>query len=104
MGTRHFGVVLVRTKPAAEAGGEQHRLHDVDPRTTPSDRMVASACASTRSRSACDFSHSAYAATDSTGVFRARQPRPSRAPVSEKMWRVSPKRYSPVMRAGRSEP
>ena len=74
--TRHFGRVSVTgrsrvPRPAASSAAfttstlayHAQRPHGrVDRRT------------STRSRSACDFSHSAYAATDSTGVFAVAGP------------------------------
>ena len=46
------------------------------------------------------LSHSAYAATESAGVRCGSQPSARSALMSEKMWRVSPKRYSPVTTAG----
>ena len=38
------------------------------------------------------------------GVRRGSQPRPRRALMSERMWRVSPNRYSPVTTPGWSDP
>ena len=45
-------------------------------------------------------SHSAYSATESAGVRVGAQPSCLRASMSEKMCRVSPNRYSPVILAG----
>ena len=50
------------------------------------------------------LSHSAYAATESAGVRRGSQPSSRRALMSERMCRVSPKRYSPVTTPGWSDP
>ena len=50
------------------------------------------------------LSHSAYAATESAGECCGFQPSARSALMSDRMWRVSPKRYSPVTRPERSEP
>ena len=50
------------------------------------------------------LSHSAYAATESAGECCGSQPSARSALMSDRMWRVSPKRYSPVTMAGMSEP
>ena len=64
--------------------------------TTPRARIRASASASTPSRPSMPLSHSAYAATESAGARWGSQPSARRALISDRMCRVSPKRYSPV--------
>src|SRR5690348_6259254 len=93
-----------RTQPAADARGEQEGFHACVLRTTPRARMRALASASTPSRPSMPLSHSAYAATESAGVFLGSQPSSRRALMSEKICRVSPKRYSPVTTADWLEP
>ena len=73
-------------------------------RTTPSSRIRASASARTSSRPGIPRSQAAYSATESAGVRIGAQPSCLRASMSEQMCRVSPNRYSPVIRAARSEP
>src|SRR5690348_11468620 len=93
-----------RPQPAADAGGEQEGLHVPAFRTTPRARIRASASASTPSRPSMPLSHSAYAATESAGVRWGSQPSARRALISDRMCRVSPKRYSPVTIPGTSDP
>ena len=49
-------------------------------------------------------SHAAYAATDRAGVRRGSQPNSRSALMSDRLCRVSPKRYSPVTTPGWSDP
>src|SRR6185312_936062 len=91
-------------QPAADAGSEQESLHGVVLRTTPRARMRASASASTLSRPSIPLSQAAYAATESAGVRWGSQPKERSAPISEKMCRVSPNRYSPVTTPGSADP
>src|SRR6516165_1960106 len=99
-----WGGVGDRPQPSAETGREEEGLHASILRTTPSARILALASASTPSRPSSFSSHAAYSATDSAGVRRGSHPSARRALMSERMWRVSPERYSPVTTPGKPDP
>src|SRR5262249_44498276 len=90
------GCIGDRPQAAANPPGEQEGLHASASRTPPRARIRASAPASPPSRPSMPSSQEAYAATDWTGVCRGSHPSARSAPMSDKMCRVSPKRYSPV--------
>src|SRR5262245_11986269 len=98
------GCIGDRPQAAADTRGEQEGLHASAFRTTPRARIRAFAPASTPSRPSMPSSQAAYAATDSTGVCRGSHPSARSAPMSDRMCRVSPKRYSPVTTPAWSEP
>ena len=101
MATMHFGMVSVigRSRLPTPAASRKAFIAPAF-RTTPRARIRAFASASTPSRPSMPSSHSAYAATESAGVRCGSQPSARRALMSERMWRVSPNRYSPVTTPG----
>src|SRR6266536_927880 len=93
-----------RPHAAADSRGEKESLHAPALRTTPRARIRAFASSSTWSRPSMPRSHAAYAATDSAGVRFGSHPSSRSALMSEKMCRVSPKRYSRVTSADLPDP
>ena len=76
-------VVGERAQPRPEPRRQQEGLHPSASRTTPRDRIVASASARTASSPGIPSSQSAYSATDSAGVRVGAHPSCSRAAMSE---------------------